>query len=93
MKTFPTPINIVDNESTTLSHPEQLCKIIPKYQDMFKYGQFIMGQIVLYGGTYNIIGTNNAADNLYQSYLCYTYWGNVYLIICNTGNWSYKTIS
>ena len=93
MRTFPTPISIFDNEVTTLSQPEQLCKTIPKYQDMFKPGQFVMGEITVYGGTYNIVGMNNNGENLYQSYLCYTYWGNVYLIICDNGNWYYKTIS
>ena len=92
MRTFSTPISIVDNEFKDLSQPEQLCKIIPKYQYMFKYGEFIMGKIQCYGGTYNIIGMNNSGDNLYQSYLAFIYWGHIYLITCNNGYWEFATI-
>lgn len=91
MKTFPTPIFILDYSFPNLSHPEQLCRIIPKYQDMFKAGEFTTGVITVYGGAYNFIGMNNG-ENLYQSYLCFTYWGNVYLIMCDNGNWNYKTL-
>lgn len=91
MRTFNTTISIHDYEFQNLSQPEQLCKIIPKYQYLFKIGQFVFGQISIYGGTYNVVGLNNV-ENLYQSYFCFTYWGNVYLITCNNGNWSYKEL-
>ena len=86
MKTFPTPITIVDYDLRDLQIPEQLCEVIPKHQDMFKSGEFTIGQIKLYDGTYNIIGMNNDDEN--QSYLCFSHQGDAYLICCEDGGFS-----
>ena len=93
MRTFPTSITVEDYDLGGLTAQEQLCEIIPKHQDMFKYGEFTIGQLKVHDGIYNIVGMNNSADNSYQSYLCFSYWGDVYLISCEGGGFDCRKVA
>lgn len=53
------------------------------------YG-FFVGVLVVFGGTYTVIGFNNGA---YRSYIAFTYWSSepIYKINCENGNWSFQS--
>ena len=66
---------------------EKIQKAIELMHEQIQNGP-IFSQVVYYGGSGTVVGEK--ITNLYAHYLFMVYWGDLFLIYCDNGNWFRK---